>query len=136
LSGTAANAVVPELGVVDLGRSLAFYRDILGFVVAYERPEEGFASIRHEECTLMLDQIGVGRTFQTGLLEPPLGRGLNLQLSVSSLAPILARLAAAGTPLYLPLETRSYRVGNLQVTQHQFCVQDPDGYLLRFCEAA
>jgi hypothetical protein len=85
LSGTAANAVVPELGVVDLGRSLAFYRDILGFVVAYERPEEGFASIRHEECTLMLDQIGVGRTFQTGLLEPPLGRGLNLQLTSAPL---------------------------------------------------
>ncbi|HZY49930.1 MAG TPA: VOC family protein, partial [Devosia sp.] len=36
----------------------------------------------------------------------------------------------------LPLETRSYRVGDTEQSQRQFCVQDPDGYLLRFCEAA
>jgi hypothetical protein len=34
------------------------------------------------------------------------------------------------------METRSYRVGDREVAQRQFCVQDPDGYLLRFCEAA
>ena len=35
--------LVPELTVSDLGRSLAFWRDLVGFGVLYDRPEEGFA---------------------------------------------------------------------------------------------
>jgi hypothetical protein len=42
----------------------------------------------------------------------------------------------AGISLYVPVETKTYRVGDRDVTQRQFCVQDPDGYLLRFCEDA
>jgi hypothetical protein len=61
---------------------------------------------------------------------------MNLQCLVGSLDRLLDRLTAAGTALYLPLETRSYRVGDTEQSQRQFCVQDPDGYLLRFCEAA
>jgi catechol 2,3-dioxygenase-like lactoylglutathione lyase family enzyme len=128
--------LTPELGVVDIARSLGFYRDILGFTVAYERPDEGFAFLRYERLELMLDQIGVGRTWATGPLEWPLGRGMNLQCAVSSIDPIVDRLNKAGISLYLPVETRAYRVGDRDVTQRQFCVQDPDGYLLRFCEDA
>jgi catechol 2,3-dioxygenase-like lactoylglutathione lyase family enzyme len=122
------------LGVTDIGRSLGFYRDILGFTVAYERPDEGFAYLRYEGLELMLDQIGTGRTWETGPLEPPLGRGMNLQCGVSGIDPLVARLAAAGISLYLPVETKTYRVGDRDMAQRQFCVQDPDGYLLRFCE--
>ncbi len=121
---------------MDVGRSLFFYRDILGFSIVYERPDEGFAYLRYEGCELMLDQIGTGRSWATGPLEPPLGRGLNLQCAISDLDAMLDRLRAAGLSLYLPLETRTYRVGDRDVAQRQFCVQDPDGYLLRFCEAA
>ena len=128
--------LTPELGVTDIARSLAFYRDVLGFAVVYERPDEGFAYLRYEGCELMLDQIGVGRSWGTGPLEPPLGRGMNLQCEVRSLSHMLDRLDAAGTSLYLPLETKEYQVGDNMVSQRQFCVQDPDGYLLRFCEAA
>ena len=128
--------LTPELGVTDLSRSLAFYRDILGFSVAYARPEEGFASLRYDGCALMLDQIGVGRTWATAALEFPLGRGLNLQCMVGDIAPLLDRLHRAGISLYMPVETRTYRVGDREVAQRQFCVQDPDGYLLRFCEDA
>jgi catechol 2,3-dioxygenase-like lactoylglutathione lyase family enzyme len=128
--------LTPELAVVDIARSLAFYCDVLGFAVVYDRPDEGFAALRYEGCELMLDQIGIGRTWETGPLEPPLGRGMNLQCEIISLDVMLGRLAAAGTPLFLPLETKSYEVGGTTATQRQFCVQDPDGYLLRFCEAA
>ena len=126
--------LTPELGVTDIARSLGFYRDILSFTVVYDRPAEGFAYLRYEGLELMLDQIGLGRSWETGPLEPPLGRGMNLQCKVSAIAPLLDRLAAAGTALYLPVETKTYRVRNRDVTQRQFCVQDPDGYLLRFCE--
>ena len=128
--------LTPELGVTDIGRSLGFYRDILGFTVAYERPDEGFAYLRYEGLELMLDQIGVGRTWETGPMEFPLGRGINLQCMVDAIDPLLAGLSKAGIALYLPVETKTYRVGDHDATQRQFCVQDPDGYLLRFCEAA
>ena len=86
---------------------------------------------------LMLDQIGLGRTWETGPLEHPLGRGLNLQCMVEAIDPILERLGAAGIPLYLPVETKTYRVGDRDMPQRQFCVQDPDGYRLEaYCGAA
>jgi len=35
--------LVPELCCTDIERSLSFYTEILGFSVAYARPEERFA---------------------------------------------------------------------------------------------
>lgn len=121
---------------MDIAASRQFYRVILGFTLVYDRPEDGFEFISYEGCGLMLDQIGTGRTWATGPLEPPLGRGMNLQFTISDIDPLLMRLAQAGIALHLPLETKSYRIGTVEMTQRQFCVQDPDGYLLRFCEVA
>ena len=129
----AGNALVPELAVRDLEASLHFYREICGFSVLYRRPAEGFACIGRDGCELMLDQIGLGRTWETATLEPPLGRGMNLQLRVTGLDALLKHLDTAGVPLFLPLESRTYDVRGEAVVQRQFAVQDPDGYLLRFC---
>lgn len=132
------NAVVPELAVADWQRSLGFYRDILGFEVVYARDDEGFAFLRHGEAQLMVDQIGVGRTFgEAGaLVAGRLGLGINLQIRVVSLEPLLDGLGKAGISLYLACEERRYAVAGQTVLQRQFVVADPDGYLLRFCEAA
>ena len=127
-------ALIPELSVVDLARSLSFYCDLLGFAIRYGRPAEGFAMIERQGALLMLDQLGVGRDWQTGPLDHPLGRGINLQIGVTSLNPMLDKLAAAGITLFQPLETKQYQVGDELLAQRQFCVQDPDGYLLRFAE--
>ena len=70
----------------------------------------------------------------TAPLEPPFGRGMNLEIAVASVQPLLDRLAAAGWPLFLAPEAKSYRVGTRAVRVRQFLVQDPDGYLLRFSE--
>jgi catechol 2,3-dioxygenase-like lactoylglutathione lyase family enzyme len=91
--------LVPELLVGDLGRSLAFWRDLVGFHVAYDRPEEGFAYLDLEGAQVMLEVRDPGsRQWLTGPLDPPLGRGINFQIEVPAVAPILARLAAAGWP--------------------------------------
>ena len=82
-----------------------------------------------------MHQIGIGRDFVAAPLERPYGRGMNLQFTVSDITPLLARLAAADIGLFLPVETRTYRVGPVEVTQRQFCVRDPDGYLLRFADS-
>lgn len=124
--------LVPELEVTDCAASLAFWCGLCGFTVLYDRPEEGFAKIAREGAEVMLDQIGIGRDWTTGPLERPLGRGINLEIAVSDLAPILEALSAAGWPLFLAPEEKRYRVGAGGVTVRQFLVQDPDGYLLRF----
>jgi catechol 2,3-dioxygenase-like lactoylglutathione lyase family enzyme len=128
------SGLVPELSVSDIGRSLSFYCDVLGFGVRYQRPDEGFAFVEIGGSGLMLDQLGQGRDWLTAALEPPFGRGINLQIEVESLEPTVRRLSEAGVTLFQPVETKSYPVGDQVVTQRQFCVMDPDGYLLRFCE--
>lgn len=124
--------LVPELEVTDCAASLAFWCGLCGFTLLYDRPEEGFAKIGREGAQVMLDQIGIGRDWTTGPLERPLGRGINLEIAVSDLVPILDALAAAEWPLFLAPEEKRYRVGAGGVTVRQFLVQDPDGYLLRF----
>lgn len=127
-------ALVPELTVSDWRASRAFYCDLLGFAERYARPEEGFVCLALGAAELMLDQRGLGRDWETGPLERPFGRGINLQIEVEAVDPLLARLGAAGVALFQPVETRTYVTGGAAVTQRQFCVLDPDGYLLRFCE--
>lgn len=127
------NALVPELAVNDWQRSRAFYCDLIGFHVVYERPEEGFMYLAFGMAQLMIDQIGAGRTFDIGEgpLESPLGRGMNLQIEIPSLSPVLTRLERAGIDLVIPLEEKWYRRGAIEVGNRQFVVADPDGYLLR-----
>ncbi|MDQ0422932.1 catechol 2,3-dioxygenase-like lactoylglutathione lyase family enzyme [Peteryoungia aggregata LMG 23059] len=130
------NALVPELAVSDWRTSRTFYRDVIGFQVAYERPEEGFSFLTLGDAQLMIDQIGIGRTFgiKDAPLERPFGRGLNLQILVPAVSIIVDRLAAAGVTLYLPLEEKWYRRDDYEVGNQQFVVADPDGYLLRLFE--
>ena len=127
-------ALVPELSVRDCAASLRFYVDVLGFALRYRRAEEGFAYLALGEAELMLDQIGLGRDFDPTLSAGPLGRGLNLQIGVPTLGPILASLRRHDVALALGPEERWYRRGGEEVGQRQLVVADPDGYLLRFQE--
>jgi catechol 2,3-dioxygenase-like lactoylglutathione lyase family enzyme len=131
-----SNALVPELSVSDWWNSRNFYCGLIGFHVVYDRPEEGFAYLALGGAQLMIDQIGVGRDFDIAdaPLQHPFGRGINLQIEVPSTGAILARLEAAGVPIYLPSEDKWYRRGELEVGNRQFVVADPDGYLLRLFE--
>ncbi|TSD85006.1 VOC family protein [Mycobacterium sp. KBS0706] len=130
-----APKLVPELYVSDIDRSRRFYIGVLGFAVLYDRPEERFAYLVREGAALMLEQpADPGRTWLAGPLEQPYGRGINLQIEVGDLGPLHAAVLAAEAPLLLPLEERWYRCGDGLVGQRQFVVQDPDGYLLRFCQ--
>ncbi|MBO9471986.1 VOC family protein [Shimia sp. R10_1] len=130
------NALVPEFAVRNYKQSLAFYCDLLGFECEYARPEEGFAYLKLGGAELMIDEIGTGRTFDDGHLPTayPFGRGVNVQIEVPEVGPLLINLAAAKHPLFLPLEEKWYRVGEIEFGNHQFMVADPDGYLLRFFE--
>ena len=124
--------LVPELLVADIDKSLRFWRDVCGFTVLFDRPDEGFAYLDLDGAQIMLDEIGQTRDWMTGPLEPPLGRGVNFQVSVPAIEPILAALARADWPLFMEPEQKWYRTGEVETGVHQFLVQDPDGYLVRF----
>lgn len=128
-------ALVPELLVVDIGKSLRFWRDVCGFTVIFDRPDEGFAYLDLDGAQVMLDEIGKTRDWVTGPLESPFGRGINLMVRVPAVQPILAALARAGWPLFMEPEEKWYRTGAVESGVHQFLVQDPDGYLIRFSAA-
>lgn len=124
--------LVPELDVSDLGRSLSFYVDLIGFSVAYTRPEERFAYLDLAGAELMLEQIGgPGRRFNSAPLVFPYGRGLNLQIEVPNVDAIYDRVRRAGIAPLIALEERWYRVDGTEAGNRQFVVADPDGYLLR-----
>ena len=124
--------LVPELTVLDLAASLRFWCGTLGFRVAYERPEDGSAYLERDGAEVML--CLANGVWETGPEERPLGRGVNFQIRVASVAPLLERLAAERWPLFRAPHDAWYRVGAAETGNRQFLVQDPDGYLLRFYE--
>jgi catechol 2,3-dioxygenase-like lactoylglutathione lyase family enzyme len=65
---TGWSRLVPELLVSDIAASLAFWTELLGFVVAYQRPAEKFAYLeRPEGAQIMLsERSGV---WETGAME-------------------------------------------------------------------
>ncbi|HPE49207.1 MAG TPA: VOC family protein [Hyphomonas sp.] len=126
-------ALVPELYVRDLRRSLDFYCGVLGFRIAYERPAERFAYLERGGAELMLEEP-VGRVWLAGPLEVPYGRGVNFQVTADDAAGLSAACSRAGAPILCALEERTYLRDGEPVRVRQFVVQDPDGYLMRISE--
>lgn len=125
-------ALVPELDVTNLERSCRFYIDGVGFTALFSRTEEAFCYLHLGDAHLMLEQAdGPGRRFRTAPLEPPYGRGINLQIAHPDLEGAADRLQSANATFVVPLETRTYRTGDSQVQVTQLVVADPDGYLIR-----
>jgi catechol 2,3-dioxygenase-like lactoylglutathione lyase family enzyme len=124
--------LTPELIVTDIKASLRFWRDLCGFRVAFERPNKGFAYLDLDGAQIMLEERDQSRNWIVGPMEPPFGRGINFQIGVREIEPILDSLAAADWPLFLKPEEKWYRTGDLETGVRQFLVQDPDGYLVRF----
>lgn len=128
-------ALVPEFVVSDLAISLQFWCDYIGFEVMYDRKEEYFAYLGMGDAQVMLEQYNpADREWETGILERPYGRGINFQIEVNAIIPILKRLQEANYNVFIDAEERWYRADDVEFGQKQFLVQDPDGYLLRLIE--
>jgi len=110
-------AVMPMLRVSDLGRSLTWYRDVMGFVVAEELREDG---------KLVAAQLKAGKV--RFLLEQDTdrhaaGRGVGIQLYCATRQDV-HRLVAA-------IQERGGRIAQAPSdgeTGQDFAVVDPDGY--------
>ena len=124
--------MVPELLVSDIKESLGFWCGVLGFAVVYDRPEQGFAYLHRDGAQLML--CARSGEWETAPLERPFGRGVNLQVTVTSIAAILAALKTAGIDLFEQPAEKWRRTGDGWTCCREFLVQDPDGYLVRLLE--
>ena len=126
------NKLVPELDVSDFERSLQFYTDVLGFEVLFTR--ENFAYLELEDIQFMLQEPS-GDGWKTGDLDYPYGRGINFQIELSDIAPLYERFKAADYQLFQDIKDTWRETAGVLSGQREFLIQDPDGYLLRFCQA-
>jgi hypothetical protein len=127
------NHLIPELSVSSLKKSLHFYVETIGFKIEYSREESKFAFLSFQGSQIMIEERN--GNWETGTLEYPFGRGINFQICVSKIEPIIMSLENVGYPLMKPAWESWYRKNNQTIGQREFLVQDPDGYLLRFAES-
>ena len=112
---------VPLLRVADVARSMAWYRDVLGFEVDPfpERPPYEFAILRRGPVEVMLRRASEGR--------PPGWRGWD----------VYVRLSDGLRELHAWLEPQGVVTRHLQRMFYgdaEFDVRDPDGYVLCFSQ--
>ena len=123
------NSLIPELSVTDIEKSKEFYLS-LGFKIKYKRPENKFCFLELEENQIMIEEIN--DNWNTGTLEYPFGRGINISMSVSNVKELYNNIINKNIKPFKELETHSYRVDDINYEDIEFLIQDPDGYLLRF----
>ena len=126
------NALIPELSVKDIEKSKHFYTYILGFKIEYERVEDKFVFMSYGDAQLMIEQIN--GYWETGVLEVPFGRGINIQIKTGTLDLLREKLLSNEIALFRDIEEFSYRQDEILHNGRELLVQDPDGYLLRFSQ--
>lgn len=119
--------LVPSLGVADLRRSIAFYRDFFGFslVDAYEDEsgEPVWCWLRSGVAELMLQQLSPDQQIA---LEPALGQSWVIYLRPADLDGVHRELRGAGVEV-TDISDTSYGARECFAT-------DPDGYELWLSE--
>lgn len=132
--------LTPELYCSNIKASLYFYIEILGFIIQYQREEDGFAMIERQGARIMLDEIskdslnGTNRTWISGTLMKPFGRGINLEIKTDKINELYDKTKQANADIFLSIEERWYRANDVELGVRQFIVMDPDGYMLRFSQ--
>lgn len=121
------------MSVTNLNSSLNFYK-ILGFKINYERPEDKFAFISLDGSQIMLQEISKDDKWEVAPLRYPFGNGVNFQIEVKNVETIYNSLKNFNYPILFDMEENWYRENNKLLGNKEFLVQDPDGYLIRFCE--
>lgn len=124
------NKLIPELSVSNFEKSLEFYTKILGFKIEYTR--EKFAFLSFQGSQIMIEELN--DNWKTGRLEYPFGRGINFQIEVKDIKPIVKSLKKNRYNLFRNPNDNWYRKANKLLGCREFLVRDPNGYLLRFSQ--
>jgi catechol 2,3-dioxygenase-like lactoylglutathione lyase family enzyme len=123
--------LTPNLIVSNVERSLAFYRDVLGFAVAFTVPEASplvFAAVQSGPVEIFLNAPEAATAEYPALKNRPLGGTLTLFIEVVGVRAVHDSLKDR-VEIVMPLETKWYGMT-------EFAFEDPDGYLITFAEPA
>lgn len=123
------NSLIPELSVTNIEKSKEFYL-LLGFQIKYERKEDKFAFLELEGNQIMIEEIN--DHWNTGRLEYPFGRGINLSMTISNIDEYYRKLKDQKIVFFKKLMINRYQANETIYEDKEFLLQDPDGYLLRF----
>jgi uncharacterized glyoxalase superfamily protein PhnB len=121
--------LTPNLVVQDVGRSLAFYRDVLGFAVETTVPDVPpyvFAIVHSGSVEIFLNAPGPAIEEYPAFGGRPIGGTLTLFIEVERIHDAFETLQAR-VPIVMPLEKKWYGVT-------EFAFTDPDGYVITFAE--
>jgi catechol 2,3-dioxygenase-like lactoylglutathione lyase family enzyme len=121
--------LTPNLVVADVERSVAFYRDRLGFSVTMTVPDKSpyvFAMLRSGTTEIFVNAPGAAFDEYPVLQDRPIGGTLTLFFQVTGVRASYEALKDQVT-VVMPIETKWYG-------QTEFAFLDPDGYLITFAE--
>jgi lactoylglutathione lyase len=123
------NKLTPNLVVANVERSMAFYRDVLGFAVQATVPEAPpfvFAAVQSGVVEIFLNALDAAAAEYPAFKERTIGGTLTLFIDVTGIAAVYASLQNK-VKVVMPLEKKWYGVT-------EFAFEDPDGYLITFAE--
>jgi catechol 2,3-dioxygenase-like lactoylglutathione lyase family enzyme len=123
------NSITPNLVVADVARSVAFYRDVLGFAIdatVPEAPPYVFASVKSDAVGIFLNAPEPAYAEYPAFKDRPIGGTLTLFIEVEGIDQWHASLNDK-VKIVMPLEHKWYGVT-------EFAIADPDGYLITFAE--
>jgi lactoylglutathione lyase len=123
------NKLTPNLIVSNVERSLAFYRDVLGFSVTGTVPDSApfvFAFMTRGDITVFLNSPEAAIEEYPAFKDRPIGGTLTLFFEVAGIREAYAALEGK-VKVVMPLEVKWYGMT-------EFAFEDPDGYLITFAE--
>jgi catechol 2,3-dioxygenase-like lactoylglutathione lyase family enzyme len=119
----------PNLIVADVVRSIAFYRDVLGFTVPATVPDQApyvFAIVQSGPVEIFLNAPEPAVTEYPAFKGRPIGGTLTLFIQVDDVRAAHESLKDR-VQIVMPLEAKWYGVT-------EFAFLDPDGYVITFAQ--
>lgn len=121
--------LTPNLIVSDVARSVAFYRDVLGFTPGHSVPDAApyvFASVQSGAVEFFFNAPEPACAEYPSFKDRPIGGTLTLFIDVVGIAALHDALKDRVT-IVMPFEHKWYGVT-------EFAIVDPDGYVITFAE--
>ena len=123
--------VTPNLVVSDIDRSIAFYRDVLGFSVVTTVPESGpflFAWMQRDDVNVFLNTAGSVQESMPDLAARAVGGTNTMFMIIEAATPAegidaLYELVKGKARLVMPIKDQFYGM-------REFGIEDPDGYVI------
>lgn len=126
---TRFTSVTPNLVVRDLARSLAFYRDVLGFTISMSVPEAPsyvFVGLERDSVPVFLNDVKAAVEDYPAMASTPPGGTATMFFIVTDVD-ALHEVVAPRAPIVMPLKTQFYGM-------REFAVTDPDGHVITFAQ--